>query len=1326
MDEAKSFHIEYYKDLFYKSPLGIFTATLNGRYIEVNDAFTSILGYSSSDELLSVKDISVNIYVNPGERERLIKSLQKEKKVITHETQFKKKNGDILPVRVNFSIIENSDKENFIVGLIEDISKQVDNQIELLREKKTLFTLIENIPDHIYYKDSNGNLLIANKSLRNLIESNQTLKKSSGEVTLEEQLFEGDSLVLEQGAKISDKILTICDNSGNDLYIDLSKFPIVDKDKITGLIGIGRDISELKKAELQITESQSNLHALIESSNDLIWSVDPEYRLVIYNTAFSKFFKEQYGKDIAPGDSLLQMLPSKVRDFWKISYNQALKGESVIDELTVNTETIPCYYECSLNPIFNKFLKVVGISVVLTDISERKLAEHAIRESEERFRQLAENTSDAFILWDNTGILYANPAFEKIFGMSIDDALLDMTVIEKMIAEEDRPRFIKNRRKETLGKQKPRNQQYILKRNRRSSKLIWARHFPVYNVKGKIYRYVTVTSDLTEQKQLEDVLTATRSQQQALLDNIPFLAWLKDKNGRYISVNTPFAEYYNTVPEDIIGKTDYDLLPAERARKFENVDKQIILSGERQSFEAVEESIKGKEWIEVNKSPIFNEKGEVIGLTGISREITDRKRLEEAILKNEEHFRALLQYSSDAITILDENGVITFESSLRNRILNFTVEELVGKEFKSIVHPEDVQIFETAFAEVFESPKAQIKKEYRSLHKNKRWIYVESIFTNHLDNPSINGIVVNTRDISDRKMSELKEKAYHNNLIFLSNSALELLSISEREDIYKYIADKLYLFLSSAVIIVTAYNEGSDKFEIKQISGLDHYSETINKLFGEKLVGMEITRKGNRNELEDAGTIKPIVNLNDYLQSSVINQSALDTLSKTIKVNKIYSIFLARNNKLLGNITILTLNKTIIKFKHIIETFAHQVAVALHRSQLEFELVSAKLKAEESDRLKTAFLANMSHEIRTPMNGILGFAEMLNDDAISDQERKKYLDIINSNGKVLINLIDDIIDFAKIEAGQIKVLKHDFSLNTLLTQIYNSFLTESLNRDSKVELILEKGLSDSEGYVSTDPVRLRQIFTNLIGNAYKFTTEGHIRFGYKKSNGDKFLEFYVEDTGIGIDSEKLGLVFERFVQADSSRSRKYSGSGLGLAISNGFVELLGGTMWVESEVKRGSTFYFKIPFERAKTIKSDEKNASKPKSEYNWSEIKVLVAEDDFFSFKFLEGFLKQTQATVLHAEDGNRALEICQENEDIDIVLMDVQMPEMNGLDATQAIKKFRQSLPIIAQTANAIAEEKQKCFEAGFDDFVTKPINITELFMKMEHWLLKKRSLK
>ncbi len=1320
MSEIEPLHIENYKDLFYKSPLAIFTATLTGKYMEVNEVFTELLEYDDCNEMLLIDDISSSVYETRAERELLLKRLQKEKQVITHETRFKTKNGTFIPVRLNLSIIDGSDGASFIVGLVENISEHVDNQRRLVREKQTLFTLIENIPDYIYYKDGDGNLQLVNKALRNSLNDQAITRKSSAEVTFEEQLYEGDTLVLEHGKSISDILIAITDSKETESYISLSKYPIKGVNQIDGLIGIGRNITEVKKAEFQLIESQSNLNALIESSNDPIWSVDSNLFPIIYNTAYSKFHRDEFGKEVNPEDSILNSIPAKDRDFWKSAYSRAIKGESVIEELAVISDTIPVYYECSFNPIFNKPRYVVGVSVVLTDISERKLAEHAIRESEERFRQLAENTSDAFILWDNSGILYANPAFEKIFGVGIEEVMNDATIIEKLIEVEDRDRFVRNRRKESLGKQKPRNQQYLLKRNRRASRLIWARHFPVYNVKGKIYRYVTVTSDLTEQKQLEEVLTATRSQQQALLDNIPFLAWLKDKNGRYISINTPFAENYNLEPEDIIGKTDHDILPRERAIKFEEIDKKVIRSGERQSYETVDDTVHGKVWFEINKSPIFNEKGEVIGLTGISRDITDRKRLEEAILKNEEHFRSLLQYSSDAITILDSSGIITFESSLRNRILNFTVEELVGKDFRSIIHPEDIQIFISAFKEAISNPNTQIKKEYRSLHKNKKWIYVESIFTNHLDNPSINGIVVNTRDISDRKMSELKEKAYHNNLIFLSNSALELLSLSEREEIYKYIAEKLYLFLSNAIILVTSYNEAESSFEIKQVAGIDHHSETIGKLFSGKLLGMKIKRLPVQNEIDEAGVIKTISNIDDVIVDTEFSKSTIEKLQKALNINKIYSISLARNNKLLGNISILTLNKTIIQFKHIIETFAHQVSVALHRSQLEYELVSAKLKAEESDRLKTAFLANMSHEIRTPMNGILGFAEMLNDDNLPEVERKKYLDIINSNGKVLINLIDDIIDFAKIEAGQIKVLKHEFSLNTLLSQIYNSFLSESLKIDSEVELILEKSLEDVNSFIRTDPVRLRQILTNLIGNAYKFTTKGHIKFGYHVRNKN-IIEFYVEDTGIGISDEKLKAVFERFVQADNSRSRRYSGSGLGLAISKGFTELLGGEMWAESTVSQGSTFYFSIPYEGVKNVVSEETRAAQPKSQYNWSGIKVLIAEDDFFSFKFLEGFLKQTKAQVLHAEDGSKALKICQENKDLDIVLMDVQMPEMNGLDATTAIKKIRKNLPIIAQTANAIAEEKQKCFEAGFDDFVTKPINITELFMKMENWLSK-----
>ncbi|RPI00454.1 MAG: PAS domain-containing hybrid sensor histidine kinase/response regulator, partial [Ignavibacteriae bacterium] len=619
-------------------------------------------------------------------------------------------------------------------------------------------------------------------------------------------------------------------------------------------------------------------------------------------------------------------------------------------------------------------------------------------------------------------------------------------------------------------------------------------------------------------------------------------------------------------------------------------------------------------------------------------------------------------------------------------ISEFSNDELLSQSIYDTVHPDDVNSVKLTVKEALASPGKQIKKEFRSLHKNKRWIYVESIFSNQLDNPAIKGIIMNSRDISDRKMAELKERVYHDNLIFLSNSALELLSLSSRDQIYNYITEKLGTFLESAVVIMTSYQEEQRRIVIESVSGIAPFEEKLEKILGKPFKGISFPLPGIPNLFDHAGTV--ITLKEEHFENGFGGFTApqFKSIKEHLRVHKAYNIILARDNKRLGHITILTLNKSIIKFKHIIETFVHQVSVALHRSQLEYELVKAKDKAEESDKLKTAFLANMSHEIRTPMNGILGFAEMLNDNSLSTTNRKKYLEIINSNGKMLINLIDDIIDFAKIESGQVNIVQDDISLNNLLNVVHSTFLTSRLKKDkSKVKIITKKAFPDEKSYIRTDPIRLRQILMNLVGNAIKFTHKGYIEFGYDLAE-NHMLQFYVKDTGIGISGDKLQIIFERFMQADSSPSRKYGGSGLGLAISRGLVELLGGRMWAESTPDVGSVFYFAIPFVSVTRKEEERPENNHPKTKYSWEGKKFLIAEDDKFSYKFLEGFLKQTKADVMRAADGREAVEICRNNTDIDLVLMDIQMPEMNGLEATTAIKKFRKNMPVIAQTANAI----------------------------------------
>jgi PAS domain S-box-containing protein len=810
-----------------------------------------------------------------------------------------------------------------------------------------------------------------------------------------------------------------------------------------------------------------------------------------------------------------------------------------------------------------------------------------------------------------------------------------------------------------------------------------------------------------------------RDLQRTILDNIPYLVWFKDNEGRYMHVNQAFTNSYHIKQEEIIGKSDFDFCSYDKAIEFRNTDEEVKRSKKRQFFEQVENLVDGATYFETFKTPIFDEHGSVDGIAGISREITDNSQMEKTLHEREEQFRALLQNSSDAISIINRQGKIIFESSEKNKISDFEIGELLHKPFFDIVHPDDVSQIRLVIKEALANPGKQIKKEYRSLHKNKRWIYIESIFSNQLSNPAIKGIIVNSRDVSDRKMAELKEKVYHDNLIFLSNSALELLGLSSKDDIYRYIPEKLATFLESAVVIVSSYDEVSKKVVIESFSGLDPFTQQVEMMLGRPIIGLSFPADSLPSMTENAGTV---LTLKDELFDDSIGQILPEQLIKIrelLHLHKTYNIVLARDNKRLGNITILTLNKSIIKFKHIIETFVHQVSVALHRSQLESELVKAKDKAEESDKLKTAFLANMSHEIRTPMNGILGFAEMLNDNTLSRANRKKYLNIINSNGKMLINLIDDIIDFAKIESDQVNIVQDEFSLNILLDQVQSTFLTRSLKKDkSKVKILIKRPFLDEKSFIRTDPIRLRQILTNLVANAIKFTHFGYIEFGYNLED-NKTLRFFVRDTGIGIAADKLQLIFERFIQADSSPSRKYGGSGLGLPISKGLVELLGGRMWAESIVDGGSTFYFTIPFVSVNKKAEHQVENKHPRAHYNWDGKLFLVAEDDKFSYKFLEGFLKQTKADVLRASDGREAVELCRNNPTIDLVLMDIQMPEMNGLTATEEIKKFNPNIPIIAQTANAINEERVRCMEAGCNDFITKPVNINELYDKIDKWL-------
>lgn len=371
------------------------------------------------------------------------------------------------------------------------------------------------------------------------------------------------------------------------------------------------------------------------------------------------------------------------------------------------------------------------------------------------------------------------------------------------------------------------------------------------------------------------------------------------------------------------------------------------------------------------------------------------------------------------------------------------------------------------------------------------------------------------------------------------------------------------------------------------------------------------------------------------------------------------------------------------------------------------ELLLAKEKAEESELLKSAFLANMSHEIRTPMNGILGFAELMKEPKLSGEEQKQYIGIIEESGKRMLNIINDIICISKVEAGHVEVVTSETIINDQIKYIYTFFKHEA---DSKgVKLIYKTGLSNLESNVLTDREKLYAILTNLVKNAIKFTNSGFIEIGYERKG--KFLEFFVKDTGVGIRQDKRNMIFERFRQVSESLSRNYEGAGLGLAISKAFVEIMGGRIWVESELGEGSSFFFAIPFVQQKIVKTTPfTNELNKWEKLNISGLKIVIAEDDATSYLFLSKLIKSIGGEILKVTTGTDAVDVCRKNPDIDLVLMDIQMPEMNGYEATRRIREFNKSLVIIAQTALSLKGERERALAAGCTDYLAKPFSVIE----------------
>lgn len=400
-----------------------------------------------------------------------------------------------------------------------------------------------------------------------------------------------------------------------------------------------------------------------------------------------------------------------------------------------------------------------------------------------------------------------------------------------------------------------------------------------------------------------------------------------------------------------------------------------------------------------------------------------------------------------------------------------------------------------------------------------------------------------------------------------------------------------------------------------------------------------------------------------------------------------------------------------------------------NRDNNEVKLKEARFQAENADKLKSAFLANMSHEIRTPMNSIIGFAGLLSDNELTNEERTEFLELINSSCNTLLHLIDDILDISKIEAGQLSILFEKCSLPLLANELFITF--NEINQHSnhgQVQLVLDIPSNLPNLSIETDVFRIKQVISNLLSNAIKFTHQGEIVFGYsivekiKNNERKKFIKFFVQDSGIGMSTETCGVIFDRFTKIESDNNKLYRGAGLGLTITKKLVELLNGEISVESEPNKGSVFYFTLP--APEDLQEIGSSQIKSKSLGSSDELlkltnrSILIVEDDLSNFELLKAILKKTEANLEWSKNGFEAIEYCK-TQLPDIVLMDIKMPDMNGYETVSHLRNMNITIPIVAQTAFARIEDEKRILESGFDAYLSKPIEKKKLLSILDEFI-------
>ncbi|MFN5398055.1 MAG: PAS domain S-box protein [Pseudanabaena sp.] len=1179
-------------------------------------------------------------------------------------------------------------------GVVIDISDRKVAEKALMLKQKHLKALINNIPHLAWIKDEQGRVIAVNEPFAQAfgVSSEELVGKTAHDIfpaDLAQAYHDDDTQVLQSGQrKVVVEHGALAD--GTLGWFETTKTPFRDDQlNIAGTVGIAANITELKMMELSLKASERRYASLAAAAPVAIFRFDEPLNCVYVNERWSDLsgrpMESALGRGwmegLHPEDSEQRIAE------WAEYYAHANPESQVIHgsegrHLRPDGTTTWVYIQVAKE--FDDDGKVVGYIGTLTDITDRKNIELALQESQAQFRRMTESVPGMIFRYvlhpdGRDEAVYVSPQVHQIYELTPEEVCQDISCLWAKVHKDDAPMmkmaiessadslhpFLVEARILLLGERMKWVQISAQPDRQENGDVIWD----------------GVVIDISDRKIAEKALMLKQKHLEALMNNIPQHAWIKDEQSRLIAVNEPLAQAFGVSAEELIGKTAFDVCPVDLAQVYHNGDAEVLQSGQRKVV--VEHSKRADGtlgWFETTRTPFRDDQLNIAGTVGIAADITEQKQAEQKLQELSERLELAIQSAQIGVWEFDFSNNRLFWDERMLAIHGVSPEAFHGtyEDWSSRVHPDDLP---HAQPDILEE-QAIYNTEFRIIRPDGtvRWVMSYSCKQRNHQGELVRAVGVNI-DISDRKNAELALQDLSDRLEF----ALKGANIG----IWEYQMNEERLIWDERMF--SLYGISPEEFSGK-------YTDWLQRVHPDDLDWVQQAEQkahqGARECRVEFRIVRPDSTIR-FIDSYAFKQyNAQGEILKTIGLNI--------------DIT--------------------------DRKQAEAQLQHINEELIKATRLKDEFLANMSHELRTPLNAILGMTEILQEEIFGDlnDRQMQSLQTIEKSSNHLLELINDILDVAKIEAGQIHLSCQPSNVETLCQSSLVFIKQQSFSKNIQLESVIPANLPT----INLDERRIRQVLINLLNNAVKFTPNGgkiilqvnYIEFldnaEIVQSRACDTLEISIIDTGIGIAPDQIKRLFQPFVQVESALNRNYEGSGLGLVLVKRLVELHGGEVRLTSELGVGSCFTIAIPNSPFCELSVETEPALPSNSEAIKPEIEgapvILLAEDNESNINLFADYLSLKGYRLVIAHNGQMAIDLAQQTHP-DLILMDIQMPEMDGLEAIQHIRQIPELVdtPIIALTALAMAGDRDRCIAVGANDYLSKPVSLKQLVKKINDYL-------